>query len=523
MCWKWPLVGIGLSGLGAACFSISLMLGAPARSATAQAAGADSCSALLGRTVGGAIIEGARYIPKGDATISPQVKAASEICRVSARAHPVAGSDIEIRVWLPANWNGKMLGVGGAGLNGGFVAEWFIAVTPMNEGYAVFSTDAGHDSAEDGKWAFGQPEKIKDYGYRANHVGAIAAKAIIARYYGRPAKRSYFHGCSNGGRDALIQAQRYPQDWDGIIAGAPANYYAALMATFARDAQVARAVPNLDSMRRKLALVHDDVLKKCDAADGAKDRLISNPTTCRFDPAVLQCKSRTGPSCLSRPEIAALRALYDGTRTGDGKLIMPGYSPGSELGWSQWFSKPADQVPDIVLQVFRYMVYNDPTWDLSRFQLDRDYPILKSRIAPIIDATDADLRPFASHGGKLLMYQGWEDPAVPPRSTIRYFEAAHRALGGQADHIRLFMVPGLGHCFGGSGPNVINLIDALDSWVESGKPPERLIATKYESFGAALTGQPTKLLQTRPVCAWPKGPHYKGSGPVDQEASFVCR
>lgn len=514
-----------LAGLAAGSAAIAFAPSAPAQPAAGQpVATAAQCEALAGQTIGGATIEKAEYLAKGSATISPLVKAANDVCRVSARAPPVAGSEIHMRIWLPTNWNGKMLGVGGAGLNGGFAAEWFIAILPMNEGYAVFATDAGHEFIEDNaKWALGQPEKIKDYGYRANHVGTLATKAVLASYYGTAPKRSYFHGCSNGGRDALIQAQRYPQDWDGIISGAPANDWTGIMTTFAYTAQIAEPHRRAGLLGPKINLVYEAALKTCDAADGLKDGLISNPTTCRFNPAVLQCKSGSGATCLSKPEVDTLRTLYGGVRTGGGKLVMPGFPVGSELNWGTWFTRTDAEVPGGMQEVFRYMVYDDPDWSWKNFNIDRDYPAMTRRLAPLIDATDTDLRPFARRGGKLLMYHGWEDTAIPAGNSIRYFEAARSRLGARASQARLFMVPGQAHCFGGSGPNVVDMIGALDKWVEGGEAPERLTSSKYESFIAALTGQPTKLLQTRPVCAWPKTPHYKGTGAVNAESSFACR
>jgi feruloyl esterase len=215
--------------------------------------------------------------------------------------------------------------------------------------------------------------------------------------------------------------------------------------------------------------------------------------------------------------------VYQGTRTRDGRLIMPGFPPGSELDWSSWFTNPDSQAPGMAQNFYRYMVYGDANWNWTDFVLDRDYPVARQRSAAIFDATDPDLRPFAAHGGKLLMYHGWEDTAIPAGSSIHYFEAARSVLGARADDARLFMVPGLGHCFGGSGPNGLDMVSAIDDWVESGKPPERLVSTKYDDFKLGLLGLPAKVLQTRPVCAWPKTPRYKGTGPLDQESSFVCR
>lgn len=507
--------------IGALCVAF----GQPATRAAAAASGtdADRCSLLKDQQLGGATIDTVEFLKDGAATSGFGTKAATSICRVSAHISGAADSEVRFHVWLPANWNGNVVGAGGGGFNGSLSIDGLVLTKPVNDGYAGLSTDAGHDFADGAKWALGHPEKITDFGYRANHVGIVAAKAILAAYYGTVAKRAYFVGCSNGGRDALMLAERYPKDYDGIIAGAPANSWTALMAAFARNGAVTRLSPGVDTLGPKLKLVHDAALKQCDASDGAKDGLISDPGTCRFDPAVLRCKAGTGSSCLSKPEVTAFRAIYQGTRTRDGHLIMPGFPPGSELEWSAWFTAPNSPAPEMAQDFYRDMVYNDPSWNRANFVLDRDYPAARARLARIIDATDADLRPFAEHGGKLLMYHGWDDPAIPAGNSIRYFEAARRALGARADQARLFMVPGMAHCGGGIGPNGLEMLGALDNWVQKDMPPERLTAIKYQDPKLAFVGLSTKIVQTRPICAWPKMPHYKGSGPLDRESSFACR
>lgn len=521
------LVGLSLAGVSAGAVAMFGASAAPVPPAAAQAIpstpGKDRCSALAGRQLGGASIDKADFLAAGAPTSLFGTKAATDICRLSARISPAAGSEIKIHVWLPANWNGKMLGFGGGGFNGSLSIDGLLLTRHINDGYASLSTDAGHDAADGAKWAHRQPEKIIDFAHRANHVGAIATKAIVSDYYNSPAKRSYFFGCSNGGRDALMLAQRYPEDYDGIVSVAPANSWTALMSSFARNGAVARLSPGVDTLGPKLKLVHDAAIKKCDGLDGAKDGLIGNPAKCRFDPAILKCKAGAGSSCLSKPEVNAFRAIYAGTRTRDGTLIMPGFPPGSELEWSGWFTAPKGQAPGMAEEFFRYMVYDDPSWDRSNFVLDRDYAAAKQRMAAITDATDADLRPFAKRGGKLLMSHGWDDPAIPAGSSINYFESARASLGSRADQLRLFMVPGMAHCGGGTGPSSIDMLGALDKWVEKGTAPERLIATKYEDDKLAFAGLATKPIQTRPACAWPKTPHYKGSGATTEAESFVCR
>ncbi len=515
------VAGLALSAATAAAITTTYAGPAPAAPPPGlAAAGGQSCAALAGRTFAGATIEKVDFIASGTTINAIVPKTQTDICQVHARISPVAGSEIKFDVWLPSGWNGKMLGTGGGGFNGGLSSAAFGLVAPVNKGYVALATDAGHDVSASPVWALNNPEKIVDFGYRANHVGAVAAKAIIAFYYGASAKRAYFQGCSNGGRDALMLAQRYPNDYDGIVAGAPANDWTGLFAAFMHDDQVIGSAPGVNA---KLKLVHDAAIQKCDALDGAKDGLISNPSQCRFDPVILQCKAGDGSTCLSKSEVTAVRAIYQGTRAADGRLIMPGFSPGSEYQWSSWFSTPKGAASGMGPDFYRYMVFGEPTWERSQFVLARDYPETKRRLSSVLDATNPDLRPFVRHGGKLLMYHGWDDAAIPPGNSVRYYKAVRHALGPKAGNARLFMVPGMAHCAGGNGPGFFDAVGALDRWVEGGKAPERLTVAKYDSFVRALAGAPAKVLSTRPICAWPKTSHYAGSGSVDDAASFVCR
>lgn len=523
--------GLKLFGLvafsAAGAVAISSGISFPIPSASGQTAavmsGEGRCSALAGRQFGDATVQKVDFLAKGAATSPFGTKAAADICRVSLRISPIADSEIKARVWLPASWNGKIFGVGGGGFNGGLSGDGVSLAQPVNNGYAGVATDAGHDVSDKVNWALGHREKIVDFAHRGNHEGVVAAKAIVAAYYGAPAKHAYFHGCSNGGRDALMLAQRYPRDYDGIIAGAPANSWTALMSAFMRTEQVVRLVPGVDSLGPKLGLVHDAVIKQCDALDGAKDGLIANPASCHFDPAILQCKSGNESTCLSSQEVSAFRDVYAGTRLRNGRVIMPGFAPGSEYAWGGWFTSPKGAAPVMAPEFFRNMVYDDASWSPSAFVLDRDYATAKRRIGPVIDANNADLRPFVSGGGKLLMYHGWDDPAIPAESSVRYYRSVRRKLGAGADAARLFMVPGMAHCAGGNGPNVLDALGTLETWVERGEAPERMTATKFDDDIRGLLNQSAKVLRTGAICAWPKAPYYKGTGSLDDAASFVCR
>lgn len=482
------------------------------------------CRQLVGKQLAGATIDRTDFLA-ADAAISPSGdKLNTGICQVEARISPVVGSEIKMQVWLPENWNGKFVGVGGGGFNGGLSNAPRSLGRLALEGYAGVATDAGHDVTPDTKWALGNPEKIIDFAHRGNHLGAVVGKAVVAAYYGQLPERTYFKGCSNGGRDALMLAQRYPDDYDAIVAGAPANDWTGLMSWFARNEQVARLSPRVDVLGPKLDLIHNAAIKQCDALDGLKDGLIDRPERCRFDPAKLQCTGKEVSDCLTTQEVGAVRALYRGAYTDDGHQILPGLPIGSEYQWEFWITSQKSQGADFARQFFRNLVYSDPNWDVTRFDVNRDYLFARRQLGPVIDAADPDLRPFLSKGGKLLMYHGWDDAAIPAGNTLNYFRAMRRTVGSAAgDQTRLFMMPGVAHCAGGNGPSFVDYLGALDRWSETGVPPDRLLATKYDSVSKYMTGQPVKVVSTRPVCAWPKVARYEGVGAVNDASSYVCR
>lgn len=482
------------------------------------------CERLTGQSIGGARIERAEPIASGTKLPPFPTPITTAICRVDARIAPEPGSEIRIQLWLPQRWNGKFVGIGGGGFSGGLASGGVELTRLAEQGYAAVATDAGHPVSTQATWALGNPQKIVDFAHRANHLGAIAGKAIVADHYGRKADRSLFSGCSNGGRDALMLAQRYPADYDAIVAGAPANNWTGLMSWFGRHEQIARLAPGADLLGPKLKLIHDAAIAQCDKLDGVADNLIERPNQCRFDPGVLQCKTGAGSSCLTAPEVTAVRALYREVRTSDGRLVLPGLSVGSEYQWGFWVTATRAAGGDFAQQFFRYMVHDDPAWDMARFDLDRDYPLARTKMGPVLDAVDPDLRPFLRRGGRLLMYHGWGDAAIPAGNSINYFGAMRRATGRLgAERTRLFMLPGVGHCAGGNGPSLVDYLDMLDRWADSGKAPERIVAVSSNDPLGFLARKPVPILASRPACAWPKTAHYAGRGPVDREGSFVCR
>lgn len=483
------------------------------------AGSAKRCNELLGQELGGATVEKTEFVPAGSALAPIMTNNSPEFCRISASISPTVGSRIKIEVWLPSLWNGKFFGFGGGGFEGSYAIANIVLRRQVGEGYAGVVTDAGHDAGGDPKWALNQPQKIIDFGHRANHLGAVVAKAVVANYYGQPAKLGYFHGCSNGGRDALMLAQRYPGDYDAIAVGAPANSFTARLAAFSQMG-LDFATPAGKSLVPKLKLLNDAALAKCDTLDGVSDGVIERPNLCPLDPAELQCKSgSTSASCLSAPEVALARKMYRGTVGSNGKLIMSGFSVGSELKWTP---PPANE--NMGTALYRYMVYNDPNWPADSFKLDRDYAAGLKKMGPILDSTEPDVRSFLRRGGKLLMYHGWNDTAIPPGNSLRYYSQMLKTVGREnARNVRLFMMPGVDHCGDGRGPDYVNFVDGLDRWRESGVAPEQLIAEKHDNKLAFYSQMPTKVVRSRPICAWPKAALYKGTGSTDDAANFVCR
>jgi feruloyl esterase len=430
-----------------------------------------------------------------------------EFCRVAATLTPSSDSDIKIEVWLPtANWNGKFQAVGNGGWAG--VISYSAMAEAVHAGYATASTDTGHTSAG-GQFAFGHPEKLIDFAWRSEHEMTVKAKAIVEKFYGSGPRWSYWNGCSTGGRQALKEAQMFPNDFDGIIAGDPANRTALAM-------WIAHAVKDPASYipPEKYRIIHQAALDTCDAEDGVKDGLISEPTRCAFDPGVLLCKGADAPTCLTAPQLKAAKTIYaPAVNPRTGKLLSPPLVPGTELGWGD----DASQKPNAnILDQYRYVVFKDPDWDWKTFDFDRDATRGDLPENLVMNATDPNLQPFFAHGGKLLLYQGWSDPRVPALQTINYYQSVVDRTGGSAkasNNIRLFVAPGMGHCGGGDGPNVFEKVGPLEQWVEHGKAPDQIVAS-HASAG--------KVDRTRPLCAYPQVAKYKGTGSIDDSANFLC-
>jgi feruloyl esterase len=441
----------------------------------------------------------------------PFFAALPAFCRVSATLKPSSDSDIKTEVWLPVDgWNQKFQGVGNGGWNGGIAYR--ALGDALRGGYAAASTDTGHaGSGADASFALGHPEKLTDFAFRAVHEMTLTAKAIVRAYYGAEAHRSYWNGCSSGGKQGLKEAQRFPADYDGIVAIAPANNWARMLSAGIAISQTTTRAP---LSRDAIALITKAVLDACDAHDGVKDGVLEDPLACRFDVATLACKAGADETCLTAPQLASAQAMYrDTVNPRTGERIFPGFAAGSEPGWTAFAGTP-DPFP-IADSYFKFVVFKDPAWNFQQFALDRDAANAERTDGGSISATDPNLKPYFGRGGKLLMLHGWSDELISPINSIDYYRQVVDTVGAStaAGSIQLFMVPGMRHCAGGPGPNLFDAVAALDEWVEQGRVPTRILASH------AVRGV---VDRTRPLCPYPQIAAYKGSGSTDDAANFVC-
>jgi feruloyl esterase len=406
------------------------------------------------------------------------------LCRVAGVVSPA----IRFEVWLPegAAWNGRFQAVGGGGLAG--IISYPAMAEAVRSGYASASTDTGHE-ASDSAW-LSDAQRVTDYGYRAIHEMTVKAKAVIEAHYGRAAEYAYFNGCSTGGRQGLMEAQRFPDDYDGIVSGAPVNDFTHLHIGQLWTAHATLKKPGSALTRDDLARVSARVLETCDANDGVKDGFLTDPRTCNFDPGVMQCRSGSSGDCLADAQIEALRMIYRGAvnpRTG--VEIYAGLEPGGEGPQPQnpgWALIMNGTEPFMIDQaVIGGMTFENPAYDWRTFDFDSDVELVDAKLYGVLNAINPDLRDFKAGGGKLIVYHGWSDPGVMPRQTIRYYdnviEHAAKATGrdGRAftdEYMRLYMMPGMGHCRGGVGPDTADFMPTIAAWVEEGKAPSRLVA-----------------------------------------------
>ena len=508
----------------------------------------DTCEHLTALKISSATITSAQSFAAGayngapapfsGVDVSALYKSLPAFCHVVAEAKPTADSDIKLEVWLPVSgWNGKLQGIGNGGF-AGLIDEMQLA-NAVKHGYAATATDAGHTgSPVDAAWAMGHPEKVIDFGHRGIHEMTRVAKAVVQAYYAKAPQRSFFAGCSDGGREALMEAQRYPEDYDGILAGAPANYWTALLATAAYDTQALTLDPASFIPPAKIGMLAAAVNAACDQMDGVRDGILNDPRECHFDPTTIQCKGEDSDKCLTAAQATALKKLYAGTPDSAGDIVYPGYLPGAEEGqggWGLWITGPAPAKSLMAFfgnGFFSDFVYEKPDWDYKTFKVDAGLKAANEKTAQALNATNPNLRAFQARGGKLILYHGWNDPAISALNTINYYDTLTKAMGRKEldSFVRLYMAPGVQHCGGGPGPDSFGQVGELDfddpmhsvdasleQWVEKGKAPSMIIASKFEGQDRS------HAKMTRPLCPYPQAAKYKGAGDTNDAGSFSCQ
>ena len=433
-------------------------------------------------------------------------------CRVAATLTPTSDSDIKIEVWLPSTgWNRKFQAVGNGGWAG--VISYAALAQAVADGYAAASTDTGHVGGT-AAFAVGHPEKVVDMGYRAVHEMTVQAKTIVDRFYAAPPTLSFWNGCSQGGRQGITSAQRYPADFDAIVAGAPAVNWMRLNGVRMAINVLAHSTPEGTIPPAKYPAIHDAVLAACDAQDGVKDGVLEDPSRCRFDPKVLRCAGEDGPGCLTAAQVETARALYSAVkhpRTG-AVVFPPLLERGSELGWA---TLAGAEPVSTALDAFRYVVFKDANWNWRSFNAATDIDFAELMDNGVLNSAVVDLKPFFARGGKLLMYHGWSDQQVAPGNSVDYFTKVARASGKDAvgTSIQLYMVPGMGHCQGGPGTDRFDKMQAIEQWVATGRAPESIVASH-------MTGP--NVDRKRPLCPYGKVAKWKGSGSTDEAVNFAC-
>lgn len=472
------------------------------------------CEGLKSLSLPNTTITASEYVPAGPQRTGRGGQAGAQLpahCRVAATLKPSADSHIEMELWMPAeNWNGKFLAVGNGGWAGNI--ETGAIAAGLSRGYAAASNDTGHKGGS-ASFAVGHPEKLIDFGYRSMHEMAVQSKAIIQAFYKRAPQLSYYQGCSTGGRQGLMEAQRYPEDFDAIIAGAPVyNVIHLNIQSVARQVEMLKE-PSRIIPQNKMTLFANAVVAACDAQDGVKDNIISDPRMCRFDPQTLSCKAGDAPDCLTPAQVESARKAYAPIKTRNGELVYPGSSPGFETGYRM--PTPGAAMTPLFTDTPRYVGRQDANWDVMTFDLDADLS-LAMKNAGYIESTDPNLAKFKARGGKLLLYHGWADPGPAPENTVNYVSGVAQKLGGasQDDWMRLFLIPGMGHCRGGVGPDQADFLGAIERWREKGEAPAQIIATRPAGNG--------RTEMTRPLCPHPQVMKYKGSGSTDDAKNFVC-
>jgi feruloyl esterase len=484
-----------------------------------------SCATLTALSIPDVSIVSATSVPAGPfvlpgGSVSGAPFTVPAFCRVVAVATPTSDSHINFEVWIPegSGWNGKFQGVGTGGFAGSI--SYSALAEGARRGYATASTDTGH-VGDNLTFGSGHPEKIVDWGYRSIHLMTEAGKLIVRNHRGRFPDRAYFNGCATGGHQAMMEVQRFPTDYDGVVAGNPAADRTNEIIAYLWDWLATHAADGTSLIApAKFQLLTKSAVAACDADDGVKDGVIDDPRRCQFDPASLLCSSTPSVNCLTSIELDAVRKVYAGPKNPrTGQQIFPGwpfgsegYGPGAGDGWRNFLDVPEPRR----VGLFQYFVFDNPSWDWRSMDWDRDVAFTTSKMG-FLNATSHDLTPFRERGGKIVMHTGWADPILPAPDVIKYYEEVTETMGGPAstqNFFRLFMAPGMGHCNGGPGPNTLDALTALEDWVENGIAPEKIMATRRGQDGA--------VERTRPLCAYPQVARWSGQGSTDAAANFAC-
>jgi len=499
-----------------------------------------SCESLTNLKLQDTIITSATSVLAGPFKLTPIPTLSSEtstdlpaFCRVVGTIKPTQDSDIRFEVWLPASgWNGRFLQMGNAGFAGAILPLFL--TRPLANGYAVAATDDGHQGFGTA-WAIGHPEKVIDFAYRAVHLTSEKSKEIIKSFYGTAQKYSYFNGCSEGGREALMEAQRYPDDFDGIISGNPGHVWNHLFFSGIWNNRAFQSDPASYLPPAKFALVEKAAVAACDTKDGVEDGIISDPISCDFNASSLLCKGAESDSCLTEAQVTALKKIYSGPQNSrTGERINFGIEPGVETLLTPFSPAPGSpKVPGLADLFFSGMVFENPKWNVQTLNFDESVAFTDKKLG-FLNATNPDLSKFKASGGKLLHYHGWRDQGVPPMTSVDYYESVmtdSKGLKNTQNFYRLFMVPGMNHCSGGPGPNSFGNIFAppppdaendiqksIERWVEKGIAPNKIVATKYTD------DDPKKsVVMTRPLCPYPQQARWTGKGSANDAANFTCK
>ncbi|MGD1096852.1 MAG: tannase/feruloyl esterase family alpha/beta hydrolase [Bryobacteraceae bacterium] len=506
------------------------------------AAFAANCEGLTALSLPNTTITLAKSVPAGSFTppAGQPINNLPAFCEVHGVLKPTEASMINFEVWLPeSNWNGKFEGVGNGGLAG--TIGYGPMGTALRSGFATASTDTGHISKEPATW-LENTERLIDYSYRGLHLTTVNAKSIADAFYGQAAKYSYYIGCSTGGKQGLMEAQRFPADYDGIVAGDAANFWTHQMMSEVWNG-VVTGTPETNLPREKLEIVQTAALAACDALDGAVDGLVSDPMRCHFDVKKLQCKGADGPNCLTAAQVGAVEKIYTGPVTKSGKKLYAGMYPGGELGWGkdggQMVINRGNTSGVSSYDFWRYAFFHNPEWDFRSMDFERDIALADEKLGPLTNATNPNLGEFQKLGHKMIYYHGAADPLIPAQNGIDYYETVVATQGKGASGLertqqfyRAFLVPGMYHCaggpgataFGGNAPAPSNQVDAdhdlissVSRWVEKGTAPDKIIATKYVD-----NKRENGVAFQRPLCAYPLVARYKGSGDMKDASNFTC-